>query len=153
MAKIVVLGGVTRSLVNFRGPLLKAMVQQGHSVVAGGSNSLILLEHLEETFAAMGVTYHEISVNRTSINPGNDVWLFWKIRRLLQKTQPDIFMGYNIKPVIYGSFAAWLSGVPNRYALITGLGYAFLGGGLKNRPVRKDGLFPGFLYKTVSHGG
>ena len=34
-------------------------------------------------------------------------------------------MGYTIKPVIYGSLAAWLARVPNRFALVTGLGYAF----------------------------
>lgn len=27
--------------------------------------------------------------------------------------------------MIYGTLAAWLAKVPNRYALITGLGYAF----------------------------
>jgi glycosyltransferase involved in cell wall biosynthesis len=34
-------------------------------------------------------------------------------------------MGYTIKPVIYGTLAAWLARVPRRFALITGLGYAF----------------------------
>ena len=34
-------------------------------------------------------------------------------------------MGYTIKPVIYGTLAAWAARVPNRFALITGLGYAF----------------------------
>lgn len=34
---------------------------------------------------------------------------------------------YTIKPVIYGTIAAWLARVPRRYALVTGLGYAFTG--------------------------
>jgi len=38
-------------------------------------------------------------------------------------------MGYTIKPVIYGSIAAWFARVPHRFALITGLGYAFQGEG------------------------
>lgn len=133
MARIMVLGSVTRSLVNFRGPLLKAMVQQGHTVIACGSNTSILLENIETTFSAMGVTYHEIPVDRTGMNPLNDVWMFREIRGVFRKTQPDIFVGYNIKPVIYGSLAARVSGVPNRYSFITGLGYAFLGGGVKRR--------------------
>jgi glycosyltransferase involved in cell wall biosynthesis len=42
-------------------------------------------------------------------------------------------VGYTIKPVIYGSLAAWLSGVPQRFALVTGLGYAFQGEGQRGR--------------------
>lgn len=38
-------------------------------------------------------------------------------------------LAYTIKPVVYGMLAAALAGVPQRYALITGLGYAFIGGG------------------------
>ncbi|WP_197052938.1 glycosyltransferase family 4 protein [Tepidicaulis marinus] len=39
----------------------------------------------------------------------------------------DIFFGYTAKPVIWGLLAAWLTRVPDRAALITGLGYAFTG--------------------------
>ena len=39
----------------------------------------------------------------------------------------DYVLGYTIKPVIYGSLAAWFAGVRHRFALITGLGYAFTG--------------------------
>lgn len=42
-------------------------------------------------------------------------------------------MGYNIKPVIYGSLAVWLSSMPRRFALITGLGYAFQGEGQRGQ--------------------
>ena len=34
-------------------------------------------------------------------------------------------LGYTIKPVIYGTIAAWLARVPRRLAMITGLGYVF----------------------------
>ena len=33
MARILVLGSFAESLINFRGPLLKSMVELGHSVV------------------------------------------------------------------------------------------------------------------------
>jgi glycosyltransferase involved in cell wall biosynthesis len=42
-------------------------------------------------------------------------------------------LSYTIKPVIYGTLAAWLAGVPHRFALITGLGYAFQGCGQRSR--------------------
>ena len=45
----------------------------------------------------------------------------------LRAQKPDIFLGYTIKPVIWGLFAARLAHVPKRIALMTGLGYAFTG--------------------------
>ena len=60
----------------------------------------------------------------------------------MRRVKPDYSLGYTIKPVIYGSLAASLSGVPRRFALITGLGYAFTGEqnfkrGLVQKLVRK----------------
>ena len=43
----------------------------------------------------------------------------------MKKVTPSYVMSYTIKPVIYGTLAAWAAKIPNRYALITGLGYAF----------------------------
>jgi glycosyltransferase involved in cell wall biosynthesis len=51
----------------------------------------------------------------------------------MRSIKPTYVLGYTIKPVIYGSIAAWLAGVPHRFALITGLGYAFQGDGQRSR--------------------
>ena len=45
----------------------------------------------------------------------------------MYSVRPTVCLAYTIKPVIYGMIAAWLAGVQRRYALITGLGYAFTG--------------------------
>jgi glycosyltransferase involved in cell wall biosynthesis len=45
----------------------------------------------------------------------------------MRAVRPDAVLGYTIKPVIYGTIAARLARVPRRFALITGLGYAFTG--------------------------
>jgi glycosyltransferase involved in cell wall biosynthesis len=44
--------------------------------------------------------------------------------RRLRALRPDLVLGYTIKPVIYGSLAARLAGVPRRAAMITGMGSA-----------------------------
>ncbi|MGB2059687.1 MAG: glycosyltransferase family 4 protein, partial [Alcanivorax sp.] len=49
------------------------------------------------------------------------------LRKLVGEIRADYVLGYTIKPVIYGTLAAWLGGVRHRFALITGLGYAFTG--------------------------
>jgi glycosyltransferase involved in cell wall biosynthesis len=43
----------------------------------------------------------------------------------LREIRPDAVLTYFIKPVIYGTLAAALSGVPRRFALVAGLGYMF----------------------------
>ena len=66
----------------------------------------------------------------------------------MRRTQPDVVLAYTIKPVIYGTLAAWLVGVSRRYALITGLGYAFTGhafGGIRS----KVSAVVQFLYKQA----
>jgi len=60
-----------------------------------------------------------------SINPFLDFFNFLKILKILNKINPDYFLGYTIKPVIYGSLAAKLTGIPNIFSIITGLGYIF----------------------------
>jgi glycosyltransferase involved in cell wall biosynthesis len=70
--------------------------------------------------------------------------------KLLRRLRPDIVLAYTIKPVIYGSLACRLTGVQRCYSMITGLGYAFMGGvGLRQRLVGK--LAP-LLYRTALAG-
>jgi glycosyltransferase involved in cell wall biosynthesis len=66
---------------------------------------------------------------RTGTNPLADLRSLFALWRLMRQLQPDWVLAYTIKPVIYGSLAAWLAGVPRRFALIPGLGYSFLGEG------------------------
>ena len=77
----------------------------------------------------MGLTVHQVPMLRTGTNPLTDLRTAWSLWRLMRQIAPSMVLGYTIKPVIYGTLAAWLAGVPQRFALITGLGYAFQGGG------------------------
>jgi glycosyltransferase involved in cell wall biosynthesis len=43
----------------------------------------------------------------------------------MKNINPQYFLGYTHKPVIYGNLAAWAAGVKKQFALITGLGYTF----------------------------
>ena len=61
------------------------------------------------------------------MNPVADFVMAVSLFRLMRKIRPDVVLSYTIKPVIWGTLAAWIARVPKRYALITGLGYAFTG--------------------------
>lgn len=120
--KIALLGGYAPSLINFRGPLVRAMLERGHEVVAmAPPYSPSPGPQLE----AMGASYREIPLNRRGLNPLSDLGSLLALKRVFRDLAPDAVLSYTIKPVVYGSFAARLAGVPAIYSMITGLGYAF----------------------------
>lgn len=114
------------SLLHFRGPLLDALLARGLSVhvaapdLPAGST----MRHRLET---KGLQVHDIPLRRTGMNPLADLRSLLNLWRLMRRIRPSHVLSYTIKPVIYGSLAARLARVPRRFALITGLGYAFQG--------------------------
>lgn len=122
--RFLLISGTSYSLVNFRGPLVQALINTGlevHTAAPGLFEDTKTRQQLE----AWGAITHDYPIQRTGINPVKDIWTMWALYRLMRNVRPDIVLGYTIKPVVYGLLAAWLASVPQRYALITGLGYAF----------------------------
>lgn len=114
------------SLIKFRGPLLRALLVSGLDVHVAAPE-LSTTNNIRNELVGLGVTLHEIGLRRTGTNPVIDLGTMAELWWLMRRIRPDYVLGYTIKPVIYGSLAAWLAGVPNRFSLITGLGYAFTG--------------------------
>jgi glycosyltransferase involved in cell wall biosynthesis len=121
VTRIVVIGGFAPSLIKFRGPLLAAMVARGHEVVAMAAEADPVVE---AGLAALGVRFEPIALERAGIDPVADLGSIRALARRLRQLAPDLVLGYTIKPVIYGSVAARLAGVPRRAAMITGMGSA-----------------------------
>ncbi|OZB49292.1 MAG: glycosyltransferase family 1 protein [Polynucleobacter sp. 39-45-136] len=122
--KILIIGGLGESLINFRGHLLTAMQAKGLDVHVAAPD-LHETSHIFRQLKAMGLSVHCIPVMRNSTNPFADLRLAWTLLGLMYKIAPDMVLGYTVKPVIYGTLTAWIARVPRRFALITGLGYAF----------------------------
>ncbi len=125
MARIVVVAGLPSSLVNFRGPLIEAMRANGHEVHAAGPPADA---HTLEWLSARGVAYHPVELARTGLSVAGDIGTFLGLRRVFRAVRPDVVFAYTIKPVVYGMLAAASAGAPRRYALVTGLGFAFTDG-------------------------
>lgn len=124
--RILVIAGLNRSLINFRGPLIKALCDAGLEVHAAAPEltaNPVVAGKLKE----WGVTCHDVALQRAGINPVADLKGLVGLYSLMREIRVDAVLGYTIKPVIYGTLAAWLAQVPRRFALITGLGYAFTG--------------------------
>lgn len=124
--KILVIASQASSIINFRGPLLTALMVAGNNVSVAAP-TLLPESPTAKTLQKMGISTHNFLLARTGMNPFADFAVAVSLFQLMRKTQPDAVLSYTIKPVIWGTLAAWLAGVPNRYALITGLGYAFTG--------------------------
>ncbi len=122
--RVVVVGSWAPSLITFRGHLLAEMVQRGHEVHAVASDDD---QRVASELSDIGVRYHWVPLQRTGMNPIRDLGSLNALRRLFGDLAPDLVLTYTAKPVIYGGLAAYLAGVPRRFALITGLGYTFMG--------------------------
>ena len=112
------------SALNFRGKLLEAIHVKGYEIhIIAPDLTSFSAEH--KKLLEFGYFVHEVSMQRTGTNPVADLKTLGSMYTLIKKIKPDYVLSYTIKPVIYGILAAWLAQVPHRYALITGLGYAF----------------------------
>ncbi|HEX8216339.1 MAG TPA: glycosyltransferase, partial [Allosphingosinicella sp.] len=128
--RVVLLGSYAPSLINFRGPLIAAMAARGHEVFA-------MAPDIEEDVAAklrsLGAEPVAVPLGRTSLDPRGAMETRRALVGLLRKIRPDVMIAYTIKPIVLGAAAAREAGVPRFIPLVTGLGYAFLGGLLPKR--------------------
>ncbi|NNH79060.1 glycosyltransferase family 4 protein [Acinetobacter sp. ANC 5380] len=112
------------SALNFRGKLLEAIQAKGYEIHVFAPNLTDFADELNQ-LQQLGYQIHEIPMQRTGTNPIKDLKTLMVMYRLIHQIKPDVVLSYTIKPVIYGTLAAWLAKVPKCFALITGLGYAF----------------------------
>lgn len=131
---VLVVGGLTRSLVAFRGPLLDEMIRRGWRVVAAaGDDDPETVAELAER----GIDFVRLPLRRTGMNPIVDLVTLRALVSVMRRVKPDIFLGYTIKPAVYGLIAARIAGTRRRVVMLEGLGYAFTAGrGIKRAVAR-----------------
>lgn len=140
--RICIIGNQAFSLLNFRGPIIADMVRRSLDVFA------LAPDYEEDTRAAvraLGAEPVDYSLSRTGMNPVRDAADMLRLTFLLRQLKPNITLAYIPKSVIYGTLAAWLAQVPRRFALITGLGYAF------TPSARSESLTRRLLQELVLH--
>jgi glycosyltransferase involved in cell wall biosynthesis len=110
------------SLAYFRGPLIKALSARGVTVLALAPN---YDDKSREAVKNWGGVPMDCAMNRTGMNPLIDILNTWRLTRQLRHLKPDAFMGYFVKPVIFGTLAASWARVPRKFSMIEGLGFVF----------------------------
>jgi glycosyltransferase involved in cell wall biosynthesis len=119
-----VVGSLGYSLANFRLDLMRRMVELGHDVIAVAPD---FDAQTISTLADCGIRTRTVPMERTGTRPIKDLRTLAKLARLFREESPDIVVPYTMKPIVYGSLAARIAGVPECYPLFTGLGYLFAG--------------------------
>ena len=119
MKKVLFLANHFVTLYNFRRELIERLVQEGYEV------TLSLPESPDNRyFTDLGCRVVETPIARRSRDPFKDLRLLASYARLYREVRPDIAFSYTIKPNIYGSIAARLTG-SRQICNITGTGEAF----------------------------
>ena len=134
MKKVLIIGSECKSLMRFRGELLKSFKNINYDVFACAGGKC---DQATVWFNEFGINYIPVRISRTGLNPFSDLMFFYQLLNIIRKINPDLILAYTIKPVIYGMLASRICRIKNCYALITGLGYAFIpGNSLKQRIVK-----------------
>ena len=89
--KILVLSSLAFSLINFRGDLLKAMIDNGHEVIACAPDRDAAAER---KLADMGVDFRLTPMQRTGTNLFSDVALLLAYVRTIRRFRPDVVIAY-----------------------------------------------------------
>ena len=121
--KIVICLNTAWNLVNFRSGLIRALVAAGHDLVAVAPDDKYAL-----TLKDLGCRFVPLYMENGGTNPLKDALLMWRFLHLFTQEKPDLYLGYTVKPNVYGSMAAHMHGIPviNN---IAGLGPVFINGG------------------------
>ena len=82
---------------------------------------------------ALGFVHYPLKMRRASRNPVREVIGLCDLVNLYRRLKPDIVHQVSIKPIIYGSLAARLAGVPAVVNAVTGLGFVFIAGGRRKK--------------------
>ena len=121
--KILILTNLDIGLYNFRGEVLRALIEEGYELHIGLPDGEMIPKLVQ-----MGCVFHETELERRGTNPLEELKLIKKYGELIDEVKPDLGLTYTIKPNIYGGMAFGRRGIPF-ITNITGLGTAVEGNG------------------------
>ena len=108
--------------LSHRLPMARAARDAGFEVVVATR-----LSDGRAAIEAEGFRVAPLDWKRGGWNPFAELCAVAAVRNLYRSERPDIVHHVAMKPVLEGSLAAWLAGVPTAVNALTGLGYLFTG--------------------------
>lgn len=95
------------NVVNFRAGLVRGLLQAGYEVVVIAPD-----DGHAEAVRALGARFTSIQLDRKGRNPLVELSTLQRYRTVLREVHPAAYLGFTIKPNIYGSLACHRLGVP-----------------------------------------
>lgn len=117
--RIAVVANTTWYLFNFRVALINALAEQGHQVVAIGSN-----DDFVKNLEASNIRHRVFPIRGAGVNPFREIWTVLVLRHILRKERIDVVFSYTPKANIYTLMSA--SGGLHAFPNVSGLGRAFI---------------------------
>jgi len=117
--RVVIAANSAWNIVNFRGELIRALQKNGYEAV------VVSPPDAAGRLAGLAVKHIEVPIERSGLNPLSDLALLLRYRSILSHLRPVAYLGFTIKPNIYGGLAAGSLGI-RHIANISGLGTAFI---------------------------
>lgn len=114
----------------FRVNLIKELIQNGHEIIVASPT-----DQYVEKIKMLGVKHINVPMVMNK-NPLTDFLILVNFIILFLKHRPKLYLGYTVKPNVYGSLAAHLLNIP-AVNNIAGLGSSFVANGISTKIVRQ----------------
>ena len=120
--RIAFISSAAFAIIQFRGSLIQNLAALGFTIYALAPD---YSDHTRAAVKALGATPVDSPMSRTGTNPLRDLIDAARLTLRLRRLRVDMTFANFIKPVIFGTLAAWLARIPHRCVLIEGAGYVF----------------------------
>ncbi len=125
--KIAIVLNTSWNIYNFRMGLVKALLENGHEVIA-----IAPKDEYSHLLTEAGCSFKEVKMDSRGANVIKDFALIFELLGIYKKIRPDVILHYTIKPNIYGTLAASILNIPT-VNNVCGLGTAFLNKGIVSK--------------------
>lgn len=120
--KIAIVGTIAGSITQFRLPLMKQLINEGHTIYVFAIDFSTEDKIFFEKIGAITIDY---KLSRSGLNILIDLKTIIELKNHFKQLKPDVVFSFFVKPVIYGTIAARLANIKKRIGMLEGLGYAF----------------------------
>ncbi len=110
-----------------RRPIADAARRAGYHVLLATR-----VQDREKAIRDLGVELIPIRLRRAGRNPWNELRAVVQLARIYRREKPTVAHHVGVKPMLYGTCAAWLAGVPHVVNAQAGLGHVFMAPGWRS---------------------
>lgn len=124
---VLIIASTPSSIIDFRGKLIKEFTDNGFVVhIVAPFSKESDAELMNKLIDEYGVYLHYSKLDKAKINLLTDLLYLYKLTTIIKSIRPKFVFLYTLKPVIYGSIASFIAGVPRCFSMLSGLGFLFI---------------------------